>query len=690
MRFGPTVASLALAIFASLASGAEGPNVVLISLDTFRADRLAPWGGSPALAPNLNSLAAKGTVFTGCFAPAPLTLPSHATLLTGAFPEVTGLRDNGFGHLASGVPTLSEVLSARGYVTAAVVADPVLDSRYGLSRGFATYDDNLGQAVSRTAEEITNRALALIGAPRKGPIFLWAHFFDAHFPYASPPAFARRSKHGPYDGAIAYVDAQVGRLINALPPGTVVAVVSDHGEGLGDHGEPTHGVFLFQCTVRVICILQGPGVPSGKTCGAPTSLADVARTLAVLAGAPASALRGEGVDLLSLSKSGTAPSRAFPMEAWPPFSQYRWHPLFGITDGRYKWVRGRADRLYDLSTDPGESKNLANAPPAAALALKAKFSAPPAAAPSEGQVDPALLGLGYAPAPGGRFEPATLPDPYDGKAAVLQDIAQARAERSSGLLDKAAARLKLDTERDAGDPFLWFEYGETLRRAGKSTEAASALGRAVAISPQFSQAWAAMGHALVAQKKNDEAARCYEKALALQPDFAAALNPLAAYYLSLDKPEKALSLLDRAITAGIANANTYLLRAQIRLAQRRGEDAAKDFEAAVRLSAQPEKTLKEEADIYMEEQQVEAGQRLYLEGIRRYPTFAPNYLGMGSYFLLMDRPEQALPYFKKALGCDLDPRTRERVQDAIRKLDTAMGPADDSAHTKLHSNNNSF
>ena len=363
------------------------------------------------------------------------------------------------------------------------------------------------------------------------------------------------------------------------------------------------------------------------------------------------------------------------MEAWPPFSQYRWHPLFGITDGRYKWVRGRADRLYDLSTDPGESKNLANAPPAAALVLKAKFSPPPAAAPSEGRVDPALLGLGYAPAPGGRFDPATLPDPYDGKAAILQDIAQARAERNSGRLDQAAARLKLDTERDAGDPFLWFEFGETLRRAGKSTEAASALGRAVAISPQFFQAWAAMGHALVAQRKNNEAARCYEKALALQPDFTLALNPLAACYFSQNEMDRANALLDRAVSSGIADSRTYLLRANLRLVHRRNEDAAKDFEVAVRLSAQPEKTLNEEADIYMEEQQAEAGQRLYLDGIRRYPTYAPNYLGMGSYFLQMDRPEQALPYFKKALDCDLDPRTRERVQDTIRKLDAAVGPA---------------
>jgi Tfp pilus assembly protein PilF len=673
MRFGPTVASLALALFASLASGAESPSVVLISLDTFRADRLAPWGGPPDLAPNLGGLAAKGTVFTGCFAPAPLTLPSHATLLTGAFPELTGLRDNGFGRLAAGIPTLAEMFSARGYVTAAVVAAPVLDRRYGLSRGFATYDDQLGRAISRTAEEVTDRALARIRAPRKGPLFLFVHYFDAHYPYASPAAFARRSKGAPYDRAVAYVDSEVGRLLKALPPSTVVAVVSDHGEGLGDHGEPTHGVFLFQCTMRVVCMLKGPGVPSGRSSAAPTSLADVARTLAVLAGAPASALRGEGLDLLALGKGSSPPSRVLPMESWPPFSQFRWRPLFGVTDGRYKWVRARVDHLYDLSADPGETRDLAAAPPAGALALKAKLPSLPEVSPSEGQVDPALLGLGYAPAPGGHLDPLALPDPYD-KASILQDIAQGRLERADGQFDKAVARFKGSTDRDPGNPAVWFEYGETLRRAGQSAEAVTALERALAIAPQVYEAWTAMGHALVAQGKNPEATRCYEKALALQPDYTPALNPLAAQYLDTNQPKKALPLIDRAISAGIADTNTYLLRATVRLVQRENSAAAKDFETALRLSARPEQTLKEEADIYMEQQFVEDGQRLYLEGIRRSPRYAPNYLAMGSFFIKQKQPGRALPYFEKALDCDLDPRTRERVQGVVRNLSAAVGP----------------
>jgi Tfp pilus assembly protein PilF len=289
-------------------------------------------------------------------------------------------------------------------------------------------------------------------------------------------------------------------------------------------------------------------------------------------------------------------------------------------------------------------------------------------------VDPALLGLGYAPAPGGRLDPLALPDPYD-KASILQDIARGRLERTDGQFDKAVARFKGSTDRDPGNPAVWFEYGETLRRAGRSAEAVTALERALAIAPQVYEAWTAMCHALVAQGKNPEATRCYEKALALQPDYTPALNPLAAQYLDTNQPKKALPLIDRAISAGIADTNTYLLRATVRLVQRENSAAAKDFETALRLSARPEQTLKEEADIYMEQQFVEDGQRLYLEGIRRSPRYAPNYLAMGSLLIKQKQPGRALPYFEKALDCDLDTRTRERVQGVVRNLGAAVGPA---------------
>lgn len=667
------LAGLVPALLLPLALLAQAPNVVLVSLDTFRADKLAAWGGAPGLTPNLNALAAKGMTFTACFAPAPETLPSHATLLTGAYPDRTGLHDNGLGRLASGVPTLAEALSAHGYTTAAVIASPVLGARYGLAKGFMHYDDMLGTSGSRPAGEITDRALALLKEPRKGPLFLWVHYFDTHFPYATPDAFARGMKAPPYETAAAYVDSEAGRLLSALPANTVVAVVSDHGEALGEHGEPTHGVFLFQPTIHAVCLLSGPGVPPGRSSAVPCSLADVASSLCALAKVPGSGLRSQGQDLMTLSKASDAPSRALPLEAWLPFAQFRWMPLLGVTDGRYKWVRGKTDRLFDLDSDPGETKDLSASAPPEALALRAGLPSLPANPPTEGSVvDPVLLGLGYAPAPGGRLDPASLPDPHD-RAGVLQDIMQARLERSLGQFDKAVPRLRAVTASDPGNPSAWYEFGETLRQAEKTGEALTALDRALAISSQLPEAWAAKGHVLVAQEKNGEAARCYEKALAVQPDFTGALNPLAAYYLDGNKPERALPLLERAVSSGFADEGTFLLRGRVRLVQSRPAEAARDFEAALHLSADPRQTLKAEADIYMVRKRYEEGLSLYEEGIKRYPRFAPNYLTMGSYFLQADQPARAYPLFKGALACDLDPKIREHVEGLVKDLGEMLG-----------------
>jgi len=672
MAFRRNLLGLLLALLLPVAFLAQAPNVVLVSLDTFRADKLAAWGGSPALAPNLNALAAKGTAFTSCFAPAPETLPSHATLLTGAYPSRTGLHNNGLGRLASGVPTLAEALSAHGYTTAAVIASPVLNARYGLARGFAHYDDMLGTFGSRPAGEITDRALALLKAPRKGPLFLWVHYFDTHFPYGAPDAFARSMKGSPYDAAVAYVDSEVGRLLKALPPNTVVAVVSDHGEALGDHGEPTHGVFLFQPTIHVVCLLSGPGVPAGQSSAAACSLADVASSLCALAKVPVSGLRSQGQDLMPLSKATDGLPRALPLEAWLPFAQFRWMPLLGVTDGRYKWIRGKTDRLYDLTSDPKETKDLSAAAPPEALALRTKLPAFPADPPTGGSVvDPALLGLGYAPAPGGRLDPASLPDPHD-RAGVLQDIMQARLERATGQADKAVSRLQAVTASDPGNPSAWYEYGETLRQAGRTAQALAALDRALAISSQLPEAWAAKGHVLVAQEKNGEAARCYEKALALQPDFTGALNPLAAYYLDENKPDQALPLLERAVSSGFADEGTFLLRGRVRLVQSRPDEAARDFETALRLSSDPRQTLKAEADIYMVRTRYDEGLRLYEEGIKRYPGFAANYLTMGSFFLQAEQPGRAYPLFKKALTCDLEPKVREHVEGIVKGLEELL------------------
>lgn len=660
----------AMAMAVGLCAAAAAPDVVLISLDTFRPDRLARWGGDPGLTPNLNALAAGGTSYLDCVTPAPITLPAHATLLTGRFPAETHLHDNGMGSLAASVPTLAEGLQRRGYRTRAVVASAVLAARYGLSRGFQLYDDGVGPSGARTAAQVTDRALAALKERGTGPLFLWVHYFDTHEPYYAPERIAAKHPGKPYDAAAAYVDEEVGRLLRALPPDCLVAVVSDHGEGLGEHGEATHGVLLFQPTVHVVCLFAGPGVAKGLSSASPCSLADVAPTLFRLA--TGAAFPCAGSDLLALEKAGAKEPRSFPLETWLPFDQFRWSPLLGITDGRFKWIRGPSDRLFDLKGDPAEAKDLSSAPPPEAVGLRERLPVIPEKAPEAGEADPSLAGLGYAPVPGGSLERKKLPDPQ-ASIGLLRTLDQGRRLRYQGDAAGAVKVLRGATEKDPGNPTAWFELGESLRRAGDLHAADKVLKHLLGIAPRMPEGWIARGHVLVGLSEREEAASCYQKALAMAPDAVAALNPLAAYYLDLNQPDKAIPMLDRAVAGGYADSATYLLRGRVRLVQNRAEEASKDFTTALQLSADPARTLKEEADAYMIRNLFEQGLRLYDEGIRAYPHYAPNYLTLATYYLQADQPGKALPLFKKALACDLAPADREKVQGIVAGLEQGGG-----------------
>lgn len=646
----------------------KSPDLVLITLDTFRADRLEAWRGGPSPAPNLNALATRGSAFTACTAPAPLTLPSHGTLLTGAFPSRTGLHDNGTASLAPGVRTLAEVLSAKGWRTEAVVASAVLEGRFGLNRGFAHYDDAVGPHRARNAAEVTDRALSLLRGRGAQPLFLWVHYFDTHEPYFSPESYRARFPDRPYDAAAAYVDAEVARLLGALPPETLVVVASDHGEALGDHGEPTHGVLLFEPTLRTVLIFAGPGVPAGRRDNRPCSLADVPPSVLGRLGLPVpSGAFPDGVDLFGSAAS----SRVFPLESWLPFDAFRWSPLLGVTDGRFKWVRSqKADRLFDLQADPGETRDLSARPPSGALGLKAALPPFPRKAP-EAEVLDSLIGLGYAPVPAKAFPRRGLADPHD-RPEVLQETAKARLLRETGDLQGALKLLSALVQRDRGNPSLAFEYGETLRRAGRVDEALAALDRTLALAPRMAEAHAAKGHLLASRERIPEAVAAYEKALRLSPRLGTALNALAAAHLDRNEPEKAFPLLDRAFSEGFADEETYLLQGRIHLIQGKDEAARAAFQAALHLSRDPAATLKREGDVYLTRNRPEEAVRIYREVLSRYPAFAPAALTLGAVFLQADRPQEALEAFRRALKADLDPAERPRVEQMVRDLEAAL------------------
>ena len=315
---------------------AAPPSVVLLTLDTTRSDHLGAYGAEGANTPVLDDLATRGVRYARAIAPSPLTLPAHASLLTGLDPPEHGVRDNGVAVLPADLPTLATTLSQRGYATGAFVASRVLDRRFGLDRGFDVYGDRMTAELigqygypERDAGAVTGAALAWTSQlPAGKPYFLWVHYYDPHAPY-QPPGMRTGSEHDRYAAEIAYVDREIGRLLANLPAGErLVAAVGDHGEMLGEHGESGHGIFLYRAALEVPMILAGPGIPAGTVVEETVATRRLAPTLLRLLGDKA-ALPGPGLPGLG-TKSSRQPVYS---EARMPASAYGWAALQAVTDG---------------------------------------------------------------------------------------------------------------------------------------------------------------------------------------------------------------------------------------------------------------------------------------------------------------------------------------------------------------------
>lgn len=364
-------------------------NVLVITLDTTRADRLGCYGASQALTPALDELARQGVLFERAYAPVPLTLPSHASLFTGLYPPEHGVRNNGQGALPAGLPTLATALQSSRYETGAFVASVVLERKYGLNRGFNTYHDDMSQADDstqghhryRAANHVIDAALAWLRPRRQKPFFCWVHLFDPHYPYLAHedqfgPAFADR----PYDGEIAFVDRELQRLFRALAEAgvlerTLIVVAGDHGESLGEHGEFTHSMTLYDATLRVPLLISLPGkAQPGQRVSSPVSLVDVTPTiLAVLGQDPIPGASGQS--LLPALQAKTVPETPCYAETDEPFQHAHWSPQRALITNEWKYIRSPQPELYHLLDDPAELQNRLHDQPELAERLLAELDA---------------------------------------------------------------------------------------------------------------------------------------------------------------------------------------------------------------------------------------------------------------------------------------------------------------------------
>lgn len=578
-----STALVLLVVSARTVAAEEPPSVILITLDTTRADFLGCYGKADAATPNLDRLAARGVRYERAIAPSPLTLPSHASLLTGLAPPQHGVRDNGVSRLPETLPTLATELAARGYATGAVVASLVLDRRFGLDRGFDLYDDTMAAErrgeygyPERDAAAVTDSAIDWLSGLTAGkPYFLWVHYYDPHSPYSPPQSEATQAhatdESGRYAAEIAFVDSQIGRLLAALPARAaepVIAVVGDHGEALGEHGERTHGIFLYGASLEVPMILAGPGVPTGRTISGPVATRRLARTLAELAGGGSGGLGS--VDPLPQSAEESEPAAIF-SESRMPASAYGWSPIEALTTARWRLIRAPRPELYDLEADPGERTDLAvenevtrgelEATLADLLADWGETEAPATAVDAETAA--ALRSLGYL---SGATGEASEIDPKDG-IEWLAELEEAKGLLRSGAAEEALRRVTALVERNPRNvPFL-SQLARVQAATGATDEAVATFHRAIEVNPGLDFLHLNLAETLRQSGRLEAAEAAYLEVIELNPRASGAWLGLAELAARGGDAAGEQTRLTEAVEAGTASSAIYLRLAQIEVAQ---------------------------------------------------------------------------------------------------------------------------
>lgn len=645
------------------AEAVSRPSILLVTLDTTRADHV---GGAASATPNLDRLAARGTRFARALAPAPLTLPSHASLLTGLDPPHHGVRDNGLGSLPKDLPTLATVLSARGYATGAVVASRILDRRFGLDRGFATYDDRMTAEQTgeqgypeRDAAAVTASALRWLSQRRSAaPFFLWVHYYDPHAPYAAPGSDAAAPAATRYRDEVRFVDSQIGRLLAGLPVPSerlLVAAVGDHGEMLGEHGERDHGIFLYAGSLDVPLLLAGPRVPRGKVVEATVPARALAATLLQIAGGAEPAF-GEPLTGLGLPARDDRPVYS---ETFLPATAYGWSPLRAVTHRRLRLVEAPTPELYDLDADPREVHNLANERAGEVARLRellrqidrAEPAREAAAVVPDAAVSEALRSLGYlsgasAPAPVAR---AGRIDPKDGML-LLAEFDQAKAFLEEGRYVEARTRLESLVRRNPENvPFL-SRLAEAEAATGRRAAAIATLRAALQLNPALDFLHLHLGEALFELGRLGEARDAYEATLALDPRSARAWMGLGEVALRQGRPEEERLLMQRAVAAGVESALVLSRLAQIEVG--RGELAAAEGHAAEAVRLLPDFAP---AWWVWGEAAERSGKRgdaatRFRRAVEAGLTTPPALLHLGRLLIQLGRAAEARPYLQQAAG----------------------------------------
>jgi arylsulfatase A-like enzyme/Tfp pilus assembly protein PilF len=624
-RFPFFLASLTVLWLLALPAGAQGSaapkkasqatppvNLLLITIDTLRPDHLGCYGYDQIQTPNVDSLASDGIRFQQAYTPIPITLPSHTVMFTGTYPMMSGMHDFSGNNLNPSQPTLATVLRERGYDTGAVIAAAVLDRRFGLNNGFDFYYDHFDfsrlaetnlDRMERPGNEVVDQALAWLARPRKKPFFLWVHLYDPHHPYQPPPPFNEKYKSNLYDGEIAFADSQVGRLLRylkeqALYSRTLVALSGDHGEGLGEHGEKTHGFFIYNSTLHVPLIIKLPvGTKvADKTPTSQVSLVDLMPTLLSLLKMPVPP-QVQGKNLAPfLLRGGEPQGSPLYSETFLPRLHFNWSELRGLNARNYHFIEAPKPELYDTAKDPHELHNLIAAKEAVSSEMKAKLTAVIRQYTAEHELaqkstlDPELASrlqaLGYTAFAGGQeslVSDPKLPDPKD-RIQVYETVSEAIDDSQHGRFQESIEKLKTTLSTEENSVPIHYLLGLNYYRVKDYPNAVVELQKTLKLSPDYALAAFHLGLAYARTGQSDDAIATFKRALELDSTNFTAAYDLGLLYLEKGMTGEAVAAFRHAIEVADAYAPAHRALGEVLLSQGQVDEALAELRKAAALA----------------------------------------------------------------------------------------------------------
>ena len=588
------------------------PNIVLITIDTLRPDHLRCYGYDQIQTPNIDSIASDGVRFEQAYSPVPITLPSHSVIMTGTYPMMSGMHDFSGNNLSPEQPTLATILRARGYDTGAVIAAAVLDRRFGLNQGFDFYYDHFDfsrlaetnlDLMERPANQVIDQALAWLAKPKKKPFFLWVHLYDPHHPYKPPPPFDEKYKSNLYDGEIAFADTQLGRLLSYLKGRglynpTLLVMVGDHGEGLGEHGEKTHGFFVYNSTLHVPLIIKPPQSEKvfQKVQPDQFSLVDLMPTmLGLLKQPPPPGVQGKNLADRLLHGSELKGSPLY-SETYLPRIHFNWSELRGLAVPSYHLIDGPKPELYDLAHDPSELRNLYVEKQAVSGELRGQLANVVRQYTSGRQLaqksslDPELArrlqSLGYAALAAGdssRVSDPSLPDPKD-RIQVYETVTEAIDDSQHGRFQESIAKLKTTLTTEENSVPIHYLLGLNYYRSKNFADAAAEFKKALASSPNYMLATFNLGLAYAALGDDENAITYLKRTLELDPTNFSAAFDLGVAYLHKEMYPESTEAFRKSVTIYPDFAPGYKALGEMLVFQGKVDAGLKELRMAVRLA----------------------------------------------------------------------------------------------------------